>query len=233
MVLNSIRNFGRKIYSGLQRGGRNVLRGLVPSLKNKQSDLNENQKLALFFSNQAYQDRNNRRGINNYQYVDNLSSIYEAVFINSNQKIIYIAFRGTKPTDINDLSEDIQIVAQDLGKSNFKSISQRIRRGKELIDKLRTSYRDHQIKLTGHSLGGRISNELGRSNNLRSISFNAGGLDIMGNLTDRLRGRDNIEQITSGRDIISLGSILSPYTTIFKNPNIRNPLKTHSLSYFQ
>lgn len=232
MIFKKLKRFGQKIFSGLNRGGRKILSGLVPSINNKTNELNEEQKLALYLSKESYKKPNERRGINNYKYIDNLSNIYEAVFIDFNDKIIYIAFRGTKINDINDIREDLKIISQDLGQTNFNSVSQRIRSGKDLIDKLKSNYRDYKIKLCGHSLGSRISTELGRKNNIPSIGFNTGGLDIIGNLTDRMFGRKNIQQITSGKDVISLGSLLSPYTTIYKNDKITNPFRTHSLKYY-
>ena len=130
---------------------------------------NKQIKLAYAFSNQSYQPKEQRHGFEGYEYVDDLSSKRQAVFYNKDLNQSFLAQRGTKPTDLQDLYQDAQIATGLFGENSLRSTE-----GAKTINNIRDRYKDVQITNTGHSLGGSTANVLGKQFNMNTIAFNQG-----------------------------------------------------------
>lgn len=206
-------------YKGFNKlsGSKNI----VKSMPQKFRDM-------LPFAKSAYKKPNERPQLIRGYKLSGINDMYTAVYIKDNTAII--AIRGTDPKHMNDLLEDVKIIGQDLGKMDFKNISKRLRDLKNVVEALK-SKGFNEIITVGHSLGGRLSVQIGRwDKNIQSYGFNTGGLDLKGNITDSYR--DNIHVITSGKDGISLGSRLNKNSFVLERDDI-GALDSHSLSYFE
>jgi hypothetical protein len=106
----------------------------------------------------------------NYKYDPELSSQTEKVFHNPISKETVISNSGTNFRDkniFNDLKSDSAIFF-GLEKQN-----KRFKQSQEHLNKVKSKYGDDKIIVTGHSLGGSISEQLARSNpNINSVAFN-------------------------------------------------------------
>ena len=106
----------------------------------------------------------------NYKYDPELSSQTEQVFYKPNKEVV-IAHVGTNFGSrkwYNDLRSDNAIL-WGLEKQN-----KRFKNGQSHLNKVKKKY-GNNITVTGHSLGGSISEQLARSNpNINSIAFNRG-----------------------------------------------------------
>ena len=99
-----------------------------------------------------YQPMEQRHGFEGYQYVDDLSSKRQAVFYNKDLNQSFLSQRGTKPTDLQDLYQDAQIVTGLFGENSLRPSE-----GAKTINDIRNRYKDVQITNTGHSLGARTA----------------------------------------------------------------------------
>lgn len=78
------------------------------------------------------------------------NSIFHCIYLNHQQKICIIWYRGTDFTNKEDLFSDIQII---LG---VNAIDPRVRGSLEIFDQLRKSHGHYQKRICGHSLGGTL-----------------------------------------------------------------------------
>jgi len=80
-----------------------------------------------------------------------------------------LAFRGTRPTNFDDLVTDAGILANQVKTENvpdrFVEAQQTFEQAKRLYPK---------VEVAGHSLGGSLADYVGRKNNVKSVAFNAG-----------------------------------------------------------
>jgi len=106
----------------------------------------------------------------NYKYDPDLSTQLQKVFHNPISKETVISNSGTNFRDkniFNDLKSDSAIFF-GLEKQN-----KRFKQSQEHLNKVKSKYGDDKIIVTGHSLGGSISEQLARSNpNINSVAFN-------------------------------------------------------------
>jgi hypothetical protein len=92
-----------------------------------------------------------------------------AVYIDHKKKEIKIGFRGTVPTSLRDLISDVKI-ATGIGRDSDPYIIE----AQALVKKLKSLYPDYKISTTGHSLGGFISREIAKKENVEGLGFNPG-----------------------------------------------------------
>ena len=76
-----------------------------------------------------------------------------------------MAVRGTRPTNINDLAADAQILFNDKNNSRVKSVE-------EVYKSFRAEQPDAKLTLTGHSLGAYVAHELANKYNEKYVGFN-------------------------------------------------------------
>ena len=194
---------------------------------------NKQIKLAHAFSNQAYQPQNERIGFDGYKYVDDSSSKRQAVFYNKDLNKSFLAQRGTKPTDLQDLYQDAQILTGLFGQNSLRPTE-----GAKTINDIRNRYKDVQITNTGHSLGGSTANVLGKQFNLNTIGFNQGA--GISQVFKKLECYDinppsycdKIHNYRIEGDPISFLSRFNRDTTTISKPDISGLIK-HSLSSFE
>lgn len=194
---------------------------------------NKQINLAYAFSNQAYAPINERHGFDGYEYVDDLSSKRQAVFYNKDLNQSFLAQRGTKPTDLQDLYQDAQILTGLFGENSIRPSE-----GSKTINDITNRYKDVQITNTGHSLGGSTANVLGKQFNMNTIAFNQGSgitqpfqkLECYGDNPPSYC--DKIKNYRIQGDPISFLSRYNRDTHTISRPDISG-LTKHSLSSFE
>lgn len=129
------------------------------------------------FSKATYEPLNNNQIIEDYTLDNELSTPEQRVYTNKDKGIVVASrgsnFKNVKDT-LNDLRSDLLL---SLGLQRFDN---RFKREKDNLKKVESKYcTDNNCNITtvGHSLGGVIANDLGKSsNNVKSvISLNKGG----------------------------------------------------------
>lgn len=133
-----------------------------------------------------------------------LSDQNSAVYANPENNRVIIAFRGTVPTEGRDLFDDLRIVT-----STFAG-SQRVKDGKALVKQAAEKYGIpvQEVELTGHSLGGRISQAVGsqlHSERFTGLNVGSSPLDILFRTAGSGQGRT----YTTGIDPISISNTLA------------------------
>lgn len=132
----------------------------------KLKDLDKHAYLASqsSYKSQQHEDRLKQEG---YSLDTELSNDRAKVYTNGKQTLL--AYRGTVPTDREDLSADKSILLNKYqDHSSFKD-------AEKLYERTRDKYKDNDIHLSGHSLGGtkaiHVSKKYGVKN---STVFNPG-----------------------------------------------------------
>jgi hypothetical protein len=95
------------------------------------------------------------------------SNLDWAVYHSATEGVI-VSFRGTDPTNVKDLGNDVLI---GLG---LLPHAPRFKAGVALVEKLKKQYPGKPMSLTGHSLGGALAYEIGQVTQIPSMSFNRG-----------------------------------------------------------
>ncbi len=80
-----------------------------------------------------------------------------------------LAFRGTRPTNLDDINTDAAILA---GQNRFENAHPRFVEAVHDYNRVKNNYIN--VDLTGHSLGGTIADYVGRMNSENAIVFNPG-----------------------------------------------------------
>lgn len=134
-----------------------------------------------------------------YQRDDSLSSKRASVYYNPDRAII--AFKGTTPTDLEDLDADYAIaIGNQANHYAFKD-------AEKLYEKATKKYKN--IGLTGHSLGGAKAIHLHKKHNNQTTVFNPGtgilGLDV-GKSTVYKSDNDFISDRIKGGNVVKKGN---------------------------
>lgn len=187
------------------------------------------------FALEVYDPQSQRdQEIDGYDYQPELSTENVAVYEDPETKKAVIGFRGTSKG--KDIRPDIGIAG-----NMFKS-TDRYASDKAQLDKILKKYDKKNVRLTGHSLGGKSASTLGREYGIKTDAFNTGStpLQLEANLLTNLGCKifpsqencQNSKLITHHNvvgDPISAWNIFSPDNVKYYKPKSWNP---HSLSNF-
>lgn len=114
-------------------------------------------------SNQAY-NKLRKPKIGDYIYKSTLSTQKRAVYYNPKENKYIIGYRGTVPSDREDLQDDLTFTTRGTVKN-----TRRFKEEQEFLDKLKKT--DSDVNLTGHSLGGIYSLELSQKDNIPIYTY--------------------------------------------------------------
>lgn len=103
-----------------------------------------------------------------YTFVPDYSTNNASTFIRPDGTVI-LAYRGTRPTNLDDLNTDAAILA---GQHRVDTPHPRFTEAINQYNLVKNHY--YNVDLTGHSLGGTIADYIGRMNDERAIVFNPG-----------------------------------------------------------
>lgn len=121
-------------------------------------------------SNDSYANIGQRKNIGRFMYFGQHSTPGRAVYIDPKTRDLKVVFRGTK--EKRDLKTDAALAFGFLNKTK------RFKDELKAVQDLQGKY--NNISLSGHSLGGALSREIGRKTKLESSGYNAGyGLDSL------------------------------------------------------
>lgn len=131
-----------------------------------------------------------------------------------------MAVRGTRPSNINDLAADAQILLNDKNNIRVNSVE-------KLYNSFKAEYPTSKLTLTGHSLGAYVSHELANKYNETFVGFNlpASPLGILSTNLDYNTTAEHKIYLTKNLDVISS---LNKYTK-FTDKIITLPQKQSTL----
>ncbi len=198
-------------------------------------------KFEYEISEQAYKNPKERINFDGYVYEPSLSNKKTAVYKSDDDKIIIIGHRGTVPTDIEDLADDLAIVT-----GTFKFTS-RFKKALKINEQITKKYPDYTIVNTGHSLGARIASDVAKKQylkNSKAITYAQPTvpIDLITNTIDKVKNifnpnsnmakkMKNQESNVTRFDPISSLNIISPTGKVnVHNVSASNP---HTLQNFK
>ena len=107
--------------------------------------------------------------MSDYSIDENLSNDMGVVLKNNNDNSAILAYRGTDPTNIYDLTADVQLAT---GLDKLLPFQTRLARAEDMYKATKNIYPN--VELTGHSLGGYLGDYIGRTHNEKAVIFNPG-----------------------------------------------------------
>jgi len=127
----------------------------------------------------AYDNYDNKGDLNDTQqkldgYMENyyldpeFASENSSLIVSSDGDAI-LAFRGTRPTNIDDIITDAGILTNQ---PKTDKVPDRFIEAQRTYEEASRVY--PKLEITGHSLGGTISDYISRKNDVKSVAFNAG-----------------------------------------------------------
>jgi hypothetical protein len=127
---------------------------LPSSSQIKGGELNTNQLTYAKLASSAYEKANSPNNIDGYICDRSFGQANSSVYYNEDLKEVVLSIRGTDKTNPEDLVNDANILVGSIPKTRrFNELRQRLA---QIISK----YKDYKVVLVGHSLGGRLSQEL-------------------------------------------------------------------------
>jgi len=131
------------------------------------------------------------------------SNHQRGVYINNTTKDIVIAHKGTTSTAKANIISDVNVAF------GFQNSTERFKRATRKDAKIQQAFPDHNITLTGHSLGGSIGTNSSAKNNIKGVFYNIGsGVPSMSSiLSHRTKPKNNnITHYSTNFDIVSIQS---------------------------
>lgn len=115
----------------------------------------------------SYLPLRRRKGVDGWTYVPEQSTTYHAIYYEDEGNRAVVANRGTKPTHVADLQQDLNIILGQGDKSSRVKTAVRI--GKRVERKT-----GREVTYTGHSMGSTQAYFAGRLHKRPSYNFNMG-----------------------------------------------------------
>jgi hypothetical protein len=164
----SVYRLGKKVAGNVARLGAKADKAVRRHFAGSKhvASMGHEDKMMAHMASDAYET--GRKDINGYRYNAGLSSDQHAVYHNPKTKRTVLAMRGTVPTDLRDLRSDKALL---LGRT---ASDPRYKQSLQTYDKVKAHYGGGDVHVTGHSLGGHLSNMVARKRGARATTFNAG-----------------------------------------------------------
>lgn len=115
-----------------------------------------------------------------YNVVENLSSPEYLTAINEEEQKVVVAYRGTD-SSLTNIYDDIADVEIALGLAETPIVSyipSRFRTAENIYKQVKEQYPDYELKLTGHSLGGKAAQYVGDRYKEKAVVFSAGATPL-------------------------------------------------------
>lgn len=180
-------------------------------------------------------------GLTEWTIDDELSDLNSVVLVNPEDKELVVSYRGTDPTNINDLIADVGIFTgrhRSAVQGIRDQFDDRFSKASRKYESATQKYPDYSTSLTGHSLGGSQALYVGRKYDVPASVFNAGASfsDIVGGVicksTETCEANRQHTIYTTGKDIISISNLFSNEKIVKVPVEERKDLLYHSLDYF-
>eukprot|EP00976_Prorocentrum_cordatum_P101211 1192530-Prorocentrum_minimum.AAC.3 len=198
------------LYNNNNNNNNNYNNNDLTSSSTRLSALQTQQKYALFarasyFEGDTKQIRklfDNVPGLSNFKLDKELSTKKNSVFVDNITGEVVISYKGTNPTNFEDLYDDLQIIrSQENHTSRFKQ-------AENLYTSVKNKYGKNNIKIVGHSLGGAIAMHVGEANDIETHSFNP-GISALRTLESHTRNTNKSYVYRTQNDPVSIGSRLN------------------------
>jgi hypothetical protein len=131
------------------------------------SKLPKDMSLMAQLSADSYLPLRRRKGVQGWTYVPEQSTTYHAIYYQDDGNRAVVANRGTKPTHVADLQQDLNIILGQGDKSSRVKTAVRI--GKRVERQT-----GREVTYTGHSMGSTQAYFAGRLHKRPSYNFNMG-----------------------------------------------------------
>jgi hypothetical protein len=141
-----------------------------------------------------------------YGYDRDLSGDDYAVFVKPGQGAV-IAYRGTDPRNIQDLSADAAIALK------LQKYHPRFKKAIEASKKAKQKY--GSISLTGHSLGGALAEHVNSYTDDTAYTYNPGKSPFMAGLFSQKKRKHNVFEFRNNNDFISSGKPMDTFSTLY------------------
>ena len=134
-------------------------------------DFNSKGKIDVVHERLQNSEYNYINGLKDFQVDGELSTIDNLVLHNAESGEVNVSYRGTTDNPLRTKSfwKDWNINVQIAG---GKSNTIRVKQGQNQLDKVIEKYGKNELRLSGHSLGGHVSYEMGVANDIPSYSVN-------------------------------------------------------------
>lgn len=172
-----------------------------------------------------------QRVVGNWKLDEELNELTHVAYVNLDEKIVLIVYRGTDFQNLKDLISDIQIV---LG---INAIDMRVKESWDFYDKITMKYPHHQKRVTGHSLWGTICYLVTKHRNAdRCVVFNPWSSptkSFLSMMQDTFLKKARTRKITTYKifwDAISTLSFIGNVKTFFLKT--LDPVKLHTINSF-
>jgi hypothetical protein len=96
------------------------------------------------------------------------SGLQARLFTRRNGDDAVIAFKGTKPSMVSDLTADLRIIGYGMPRQAVDAL--------KLVSEWKGRLAGRRVSLVGHSLGGAIAQVVGAITDVRFVTFNAPGM---------------------------------------------------------
>lgn len=182
------------------------------------------------YNNELTQDKLDSM-IEGYELDTELSNDLGVVIRRTDNNSAIVAYRGTR--DTNDIIADTQMA---LGLDTFLPLQTRFSRANDLYTITKNKYGN--VDLTGHSIGGYLSDYIGRINNEKTVAFNVGlsplalyNMPSVGNIKPRIYDTDNFDLISHTTHFPSYQNQVN-MRIITQSQRLDELLGSHSLDNF-